>query len=452
MSELTYAALCAGYNGLGMGVQSVLGGRTCWVSEFDAHPSRILDFHWPDVPNIGDMTAVDWRDVEPVDVLEGGTPCQDLSHAGKQAGMTEGTRSNLWVQMREAIHVIRPKLVVWENVRGAFSACADSAMGRCPRCVGDDPSGRHAPWLRALGRVLGDLSSLGYDAWWYGLQASDVGACHPRFRVFVFATPADSDVSGLQERWDQGGVRATPLGAPAATHGDRGAPVGTESVTLLPTPAVNDMGRAYTPETWDAWTERQKAKHKNGNGHGKSLEIEAMRLLPTPTVSEGTGPGVHGTGGDNLRTVVDALLPTPTSSDAKASGSRGYGGNEFSTLTDATVRNPQDWSIYETAIRRHEAATGRPAPAPTEPGPKGGARLSPAFVEWMMMLPAGHVTNPAIWEGMTDKRGRTIAGDRLASAARNAQLKALGNGVVPNQAAAACRMFLRDRALLAGAA
>ena len=58
-------------------------------------------------------------------------------------------------------------------------------------------------------------------------------------------------------------------------------------IGLLPTPAVNDMGRGKTVEAWDAWTDKMKAAHGNGNGHGKSLEIEAQRLLPTPTVQQG---------------------------------------------------------------------------------------------------------------------------------------------------------------------
>lgn len=58
------------------------------------------------------------------------------------------------------------------------------------------------------------------------------------------------------------------------------------AVTLLPTPAVNDMGRGKTVQDWDDWTARMKAKHGNGNGHGKSLDIEAQRLLPTPTASD----------------------------------------------------------------------------------------------------------------------------------------------------------------------
>jgi DNA (cytosine-5)-methyltransferase 1 len=411
-----------------MGVQSVLGGEMSWCAEFDAAPSKILAHHWPTVPNLGDVTKVDWTTVPKVDVITGGSPCQDLSHAGKRAGMKAGTRSGLWASMCDAIDIIRPRLVVWENVRGALSAEADSALEPCAGCVGDGDDG---PVLRALGRVLGDLAELGYDA----------------FRVFVFATPADADDSG----WGEHGRRVTVR--PEQPAAER---AGDAALTLLPTPAVNDMGAGKTVDAWDAWTERMQAEHGNGNGHGKSLAIEAQRLLPSPRTSDTNGPGAHGTGGPDLRTVasllptpratdgtkggpnqrassgdlmlpsaVQKMLPTPTVMDYKASGG-GYNGQTNVTLTDATVRQAQDWREYEAAIRRQENALGRPAPLPTEPGKNGQPRLSPAFVEWLMGLPAGHVTNPAI------------------GISRNDQLKALGNGVVPQQAAAATRAFVHD--------
>lgn len=434
--SLTYGALFVGYGGLEQGVQSVLGGDTAWYAENESAPSKIMAHHHPDVPNLGDVTKVDWHTVEPVDVITGGTPCQDLSHAGKRAGMTAGTRSNLWVQMREAIAVLRPRLVVWENVRGAYSACADSELGRCPRCVGDDPTGRHTPYLRAIGRVLGDLSELGYDTWWRGLRASDVGACHGRFRVFIVATPADAG----GQRWDGRADlvrdgRGPHIGRQAS--GDIGDGGRAHPLTLLPTPRTSDTNGAGahgdggldlrtvtallpTPTTRD---------HKGANQRGDDTCLTGA-LLPTPRATDGTkgGPNQRGSSGDlMLPSAVQHLLPTPTAVDYKASGSRGYGGNQSSTLTDATVRNPQDWSVYEAAIRRHERALGRPAPSPTEAGPKGGQRLSPRFVEWMMMLPEGHVTD-------------------VPGLIRNNMLKALGNGVVPVQAAAATRAFITDSA------
>jgi DNA (cytosine-5)-methyltransferase 1 len=165
---------------------------------------------------------------------------------------------------------------------------------------------------------------------------------------------------------------------------------------LLPTPAVNDMGASYDVERWEAWTSRMKAEHGNGNGHGNSLHVEALRMLPTPTAA-----------------------------DSKASG--GVPATSSVTLTDATVRGRVEFGVYAPAIERWSAITGRPAPAPTEPtGRHGAHRLAPAFVEWMMGLPAGWVTDTAT--------------------SRNEQLKALGNGVVPQQAAAAVRHLLGVRA------
>lgn len=187
MKQLTVGELCAGYGGLGLAVETVFDAKLAWYSEFEESADKIMQAHWPGVPNHGDMTAIDWTSVEPVDILSGGTPCQDLSHAGRRAGMTEGTRSNLWVAMREAIATIKPKYVVWENVRGAYSAKATSEMEHCAGCMGES-AGSAEPVLRALGRVLGDLSDLGYDAQWRGLRAADVGAPHNRFRVFILAT------------------------------------------------------------------------------------------------------------------------------------------------------------------------------------------------------------------------------------------------------------------------
>lgn len=367
---LTVGSLFAGYGGIELALSSVLDVRPAWFVEFDKAPSKVLAHHWPDVPNYGDVTTVDWSTVPPVDIITGGSPCQDLSHAGKRAGMTEGTRSNLWVQMREAINVIRPRLVAWENVRGAFSAPADSALEPCPGCVGDGDDG---PVLRALGRVLGDLADLGYDARWYGLRAADVGAAHGRFRVFLFAVPADSDDQGLQ------GLAGQARTASTGRHGHPVAGVGGSALTLLPTPKASN-------------NENRSSGWANGPNLG-----EALALLPTPSVADGMG-GHLTRSGDRSN---ELLLPGV----AKA--------------------HQQAWGQYAAAIARAEQAIGRPAPPPTEIGPKGAPRLSPRFVEFLMILPEGWVTD-------------------VAGLSRNDQLKMLGNGVVPAQCAAALRAFLWD--------
>ena len=189
-------------------------------------------------------------------------------------------------------------------------------------------------------------------------------------------------------------------------------------VALLPTPAVNDMGAAYTPDEWDAWTAEMKAKHNNGNGHGKSLNVEAQRMLPTPRATDGTkgGPNQRGSSGDLMLPSAVNLLPTPTAQDSAQSGG-GYNGQANVTLTDATVRQPDRWGEYGAAIRGWEALT-RPAPEPTKVNAKGNPKLSDEFDEWLMGYPKGWITD-------------------VPDVTWNETLKACGNGVVPQQGAAA---------------
>ena len=153
-------SLFTGAGMLDLALHDVLGAETAYVADIEPGPRKVLAHRFPNAPNLGDVTKIDWAALRgQVDIIAGGSPCQDLSHAGKRAGMTDGTRSNLWVQMREAIATIRPGLVVWENVRGALSAAADSDLEWCPGCMGDP--GDRGPALRALGRVVGDLAELG---------------------------------------------------------------------------------------------------------------------------------------------------------------------------------------------------------------------------------------------------------------------------------------------------
>lgn len=423
---LKIGSLFSGYLGLDMAVEQVFDARTAWVSDIDPGACKILAHRFPDVPNLGDITTIDWAAVEPVDIITGGSPCQDLSHAGRRAGMTEGTRSNLWVSMREAIATIRPTYVIWENVRGAMSAAADSGLEHCPGCMGD-PRDR-GPVLRALGRVLGDLADLGFDAEWHGLRVADLGGCHGRWRVFVLAwrreVAADALVAGLQGQPHPQGA------APAERHGYALAGAGRPDLTLLPTPTSNlgDNGGPQDP-----------AKRRAG-GHSVSIEdaVHGLTLLPTPAASvanDGESPdtwlarrervkqaAANGNGMGTPLTIAVQLLPTPSVADVQG-GRKSRSGDRNGELLLNGIAYADRWGDYAAAIASHERLTGRPAPDPTELGPKGKPRLSAKFCEWMMCLPDGWVT---------DVPGLT----------RNEALKALGNGVVPPQAVAALRLML----------
>jgi DNA (cytosine-5)-methyltransferase 1 len=140
---------------------AVTGARLAWVAETDKYAAGVLAHQWPDVPNLGDVTALDWAAVPPVDLVSAGWPCQDISYAGPGAGITEGTRSGLWLTIADGLRRLRPSYVFLENVAALRT--------------------------RGLAKVLGDLAALGYDTQWVCLRASDAGAPHRRDRLLVLA-------------------------------------------------------------------------------------------------------------------------------------------------------------------------------------------------------------------------------------------------------------------------
>jgi DNA (cytosine-5)-methyltransferase 1 len=179
-------SLFSGYGGLDLAVMKVTGAKVAWHCEWEDAPSKVLEAQFPGVPNYRDVSKVNWKAVEPVDILTGGFPCQDLSLAGKRAGLKDGTRSGLWSEFYKAIETLKPKLVVIENVRGLLSANADNGMEYNKEDLAT-LNGR--PAIRAMGAVLGDLADIGFDAEWVGLRAADAGAPHNRFRIFIAAYP-----------------------------------------------------------------------------------------------------------------------------------------------------------------------------------------------------------------------------------------------------------------------
>ncbi|WP_328742156.1 DNA cytosine methyltransferase [Streptomyces caniferus] len=159
--------LCAGYGGLGMAVASLVGGRVAYVAESAPGPSAVLAERYPEAPNLGDIREIDWDQlVGQVEAITAGFPCQDISIAGNRVGI-RGARSGVWVNVVDAIRVIRPKLVFLENVSNIRT--------------------------RGLEVVLGDLAAIGYSARWVCVRATAARAPHLRDRWFCIATPENPD-------------------------------------------------------------------------------------------------------------------------------------------------------------------------------------------------------------------------------------------------------------------
>jgi len=167
MTKLRILDLFSGIGGFSLGLERTGGFETVAFCEIDNHAKKVLNKHWPNVPIYEDVVNLNYEGK--VDVITGGFPCQDLSVAGKKAGL-QGERSGLWGHMFRIIRDLRPKYVIIENVSNLLAG----------------PSEQPGGWFRTL---LTDLASIGYDAQWHIIPASAVGAGHHRKRVWIIAYP-----------------------------------------------------------------------------------------------------------------------------------------------------------------------------------------------------------------------------------------------------------------------
>tara|TARA_R110002074_G_scaffold39995_1_gene107226 strand:- start:339 stop:1316 length:978 start_codon:yes stop_codon:yes gene_type:complete len=315
---LKHGSFCTGYGGLDMAVEHFYDAETVWHSEIDKHCSQLLKKHGYE-NNLGDLTEINWDDVEPVDIMSAGFPCQPFSHAGNRKGNNDERAIFQWIA--DGISVLRPGVVVLENVAGILTLGGTS--------------------------VIGALTEIGYDARWGLVRASDVGTCHRRERWFCIAFDSTSDRRSLRQT--------------GKIHKSKSRP-------------VNGSNRVPVPNTVGAQSQR----------HGVSTIRSSQRnFKPTCDIANVT---------DTAGVGLQELRPE-----------RGLGETETET------RRLSSFGAYEPAVRRWEQTLGRTAPVPVDE--RG---INNSFVEWMMGLPENHVCN----QGLT----------------RTAELKMLGNGVVPQQA------------------
>ena len=166
--------LFSGIGGFSLGLERA-GMRTVAFCEIEPYPRAVLAKHWPGIPCYDDIRTLTAErlaadGVGPIDVICGGFPCQDISVAGKGAGLA-GERSGLWREYARLIGELRPSYVIVENVAALLDGGA--------------------------GVVLGNLAEIGYDAQWHCIPASYLGACHRRDRVWFIAYPFGANVESL---------------------------------------------------------------------------------------------------------------------------------------------------------------------------------------------------------------------------------------------------------------
>jgi DNA (cytosine-5)-methyltransferase 1 len=249
-----------------------LGWECQWVAEIEKFPSAVLAHHYPDVPNLGDVTKVDWeyiRATRPVDCIVFGSPCQSFSVAGKRLGLDD-PRGNLALYALSVVNRLRPGWFVFENVPGLLS----SGGGR------------------DFGAFLGTVGDIGYQCAWRVLDAQHFGLAQRRARVFVVGHLGD---------WRRAAAvlfeRESLLGNPAPRReaGERVAPtisarpsggggLGTDfdcDGGLIPSVShclnAGGMGRQdYETETLIAHTLRANGHDASEDGTGRGTPLVPM--------------------------------------------------------------------------------------------------------------------------------------------------------------------------------
>ena len=246
---LTVGSLCAGIGGFDLGFERA-GMAIRWQVEIDPFCRRVLATHWPDVTRYEDLTTLTGDELEPVDVVCAGFPCQPVSTAGRQQAQHD--ERWIWPSIARLVGVLRPRYVVLENTPGLFTA--------------GDPAGS------AFAEVVGDLAALRFDIEWDVISAADVGAPHLRKRVWILG---HAEGAGLQRgEWTE-----RPGGTVARGHRHDVSHARRERLQ-----GIIEVGAA-------AWAVRRSDReHRTGSG-ADEVVADASRERRRPGWSRGSTDG-----------------------------------------------------------------------------------------------------------------------------------------------------------------
>lgn len=500
MPELRIGSLFSGAGGLDLAVEHVTDGRTVWHCEADPDASKVLAAHWPDVPNLGDITLVDWAyvaEVAPIEVLCGGFPCQDVSAAGRRAGLADGTRSGLWAEMARAIEVLRPELVVIENVEGLLTAdgepwppeviAADVERSRWNRiCTLIDSKIKRAKdrgWWhgqyrtrkkfeaarasrlrkravarfksvhrrlvqRAIAVVVGTLATLGYDTQWDLVSAAEVGAPHRRKRIFITAHATGDGRSrvdgGASVPQACGGRERQSAGSAWSASGP---------VDLLPTPTASCFPGNRSPSP----------------GASVRPNLDSItELLPTPSVADGMGGHLTRSGSRSNELLLPgiakahaegALLPTPAARDHKgpADPNRDGGLDLYAALALLPTPNASDATGGGQSPDKREGHSRQLIDYALLDGTAQWGKYEPAIRRWESLTreapsptEQGMFGNPRLAAPFSEWMiGYPLGWITGVAISRSAMLRIIGNSVCPQQAIAALQWLFNVEAVAA---
>jgi DNA (cytosine-5)-methyltransferase 1 len=256
--RLKIGSLCTGYGGLDLAVEEHFNAKTVWCAEFDKYASQVIEQRFG-IPNHGDIKQIDWASLEPIDILTAGYPCQPFSHAGYRKG-TDDER-HIFPFILEAISILRPRWVILENVRGHLSL--------------------------GLKEVLAGLTSIGYDARWQVVRASDAGAPHQRARLFIVAYPNSHacEESRRTIRGVSGEAGEVIYGSDRAIYGCSDQDVSnTNDQHKSHDRQVQELGRRFTPRCEMHMQEPPNALDQEGKLN--AVFVEYMMGLPVGWVTD----------------------------------------------------------------------------------------------------------------------------------------------------------------------
>lgn len=287
MDKLKILDLFSGIGGFSLGLEATGGFETAAFCEIEEYPRKVLNKHWPDVPiyeDVRNVTAERLRSdgIGRIDVVTGGFPCQDLSVAGKQAGIN-GERSGLWGELCRIIGDIRPSYAIVENVTALIS-------------------GDNGRWF---GKVLGDLAEIGYDCEWHCISASELGAHHHRDRVWIICYPQHVGQSAAEIReGDQtgNGGNEKRAGPTSKFTGPGDAEVLGDSACMFSNGGESDSNpsKPYSRQLGNAGSENNMAntirQRQQGQGkYVKPLLAEAIKKWKAINAESGCISGIWST-------------------------------------------------------------------------------------------------------------------------------------------------------------